>query len=109
MHSVENSSRKVGRERPLGIPRHRWEGNIRMDLREIKMGVCVYTHTYIHTYVWPPRRVTSRPCTGSVILASLVRDPGLYTARGVEEIREVRKVRRDIVSRRRYRLLSQFA
>jgi hypothetical protein len=45
MHGVENSSRKVWRGRPLGIPSHRWECNIRMDLREIKM-VCVYTHTH---------------------------------------------------------------
>jgi hypothetical protein len=22
-------------KRPLGMPRHRWEGNIRMDLKEI--------------------------------------------------------------------------
>jgi hypothetical protein len=25
-------------KRPLGIPRHRWEGNIRVDLREIGWG-----------------------------------------------------------------------
>jgi hypothetical protein len=31
----------VGRpegKRPLGRPRHRWEGNIKMDLREIRIG-----------------------------------------------------------------------
>jgi hypothetical protein len=26
-------------KRPLGRPRHRWEGGIRMDLREIGLGV----------------------------------------------------------------------
>jgi hypothetical protein len=26
---------KPGRKRPLGRPRHRWEDNIKMDLREI--------------------------------------------------------------------------
>jgi hypothetical protein len=25
--------------RPLGRPRHRWEGNIKMDLREVGIGV----------------------------------------------------------------------
>ena len=44
MHGVENSIRKVWRERPLGIPSHRWKGNIRMDLREIKV-VCACVHT----------------------------------------------------------------
>ena len=39
MHDVENSIRKVWRGRPLRIRSHRWECNIIMDLREIKM-VC---------------------------------------------------------------------
>jgi len=46
MHGVENSIRKVWRERPLWIPSHRWEGNIRMDLRETKVHACVHTHTH---------------------------------------------------------------
>lgn len=58
----------------------------------------VYIHTRTHIYVSPPRRVTSRPCSDSIILASLVSDPGLWSARGAEEILEVPKVRRDIVS-----------
>jgi hypothetical protein len=27
-------------KRPLGIPRHRWEDNIKMDLQEVGCGVC---------------------------------------------------------------------
>jgi hypothetical protein len=30
--------RKPERKRPLGSPRRRWEGNIKMDLREIALG-----------------------------------------------------------------------
>jgi len=71
--------------------------------------MCIYVHTRTHIYVSPPRRITSRPCTGSVILPSRVRDPGLWTVRGAEEIPEVRKVRRDIVSRRSHMLLAEFA
>jgi hypothetical protein len=29
---------KPERKRPLGRPRHRWEDNIKMDLREIEWG-----------------------------------------------------------------------
>jgi hypothetical protein len=29
---------KLEEKRPLGRPRHRWEDNIRMDLREIEWG-----------------------------------------------------------------------
>jgi hypothetical protein len=32
--------RKPEGKRPLGIPRHRWEDGIRMDLREIGLGRC---------------------------------------------------------------------
>jgi hypothetical protein len=28
-------------KRPLGRPRRRWEGGIRMDLREIGLGMCI--------------------------------------------------------------------
>jgi hypothetical protein len=37
----------VGRtegRRPLGRPRHRWEDNIKMDLREIGFGVVDWIH-----------------------------------------------------------------
>jgi hypothetical protein len=100
MHGVENSIRKVWREGPLGIPSHRWEGNIRMDLIEIKM---VYTHT--HTRARARARAYGHPLALlhvrvlSTILVSLVRDPGLSTARGAKEILEVRKVRRGMLSR----------
>jgi hypothetical protein len=30
---------KPGGKRPLGRPRHRWEDNIRMDLKEVGCGV----------------------------------------------------------------------
>jgi len=30
---------KPKRKRPLGRPRHRWEGNIKMDLQEVGCGV----------------------------------------------------------------------
>jgi len=29
---------KAGGKRPLGRPRHRWEGNIKMDLQEVGCG-----------------------------------------------------------------------
>ena len=29
---------KPGGKRPLGRPRHRWEGNIKMDLQEVRCG-----------------------------------------------------------------------
>jgi hypothetical protein len=32
---------KPERRRPLGRPRHRWEDGIRMDLREIGLGVWI--------------------------------------------------------------------
>jgi hypothetical protein len=31
---------KPERKRPLGRPRHRWMGNIKMDHREMRMGWC---------------------------------------------------------------------
>jgi hypothetical protein len=30
--------------RPLGIPRHRWEDNIKVDLKEIRWGVMDWIH-----------------------------------------------------------------
>jgi hypothetical protein len=33
--------RKPDMKRPLGIPRHRWEDGVRMDLREIHLGVWI--------------------------------------------------------------------
>jgi hypothetical protein len=30
---------KPGGKRPLGRPRHRWEGNIKMDLKEVGWGM----------------------------------------------------------------------
>jgi len=30
-------------KRPLGRPRHRWEGNIKMDLQEVGLGVMDWT------------------------------------------------------------------
>jgi hypothetical protein len=30
---------KPGGKRPMGIPRHRWEDNIKMDLQEVGCGV----------------------------------------------------------------------
>jgi hypothetical protein len=45
----------VGRpegRRPLGRPRHRWEDNIKMDLREIGFGDVDWIH-WIH---WPQDR-----------------------------------------------------
>jgi hypothetical protein len=30
---VQNSSQKTSRERPLGLPRHRWESNIKVGLK----------------------------------------------------------------------------
>jgi hypothetical protein len=38
----------VGRpegRRPLGRPRRRWEDNIKMDLTEIRFGVCLVMHS----------------------------------------------------------------
>jgi hypothetical protein len=35
---------KRERKRPLGIPRHRWEDNIRMDAREIGWKVVDWIH-----------------------------------------------------------------
>jgi hypothetical protein len=35
---VGKKERKKERKRPLGIPRRRWESNIKMDLREIGWG-----------------------------------------------------------------------
>jgi len=59
MHGVENSSRKVWRGRPPGIPNHRWESNIRMDLREIKI-VCVYVYSiYMHTPTYTCRHLVA--------------------------------------------------
>jgi hypothetical protein len=37
--SVEGFGGKARRKRPLGRPRRRWEDGIRMDLREIGLGV----------------------------------------------------------------------
>jgi hypothetical protein len=37
---VQGSGGKTEGKRPLGIPRHRWEYNIRMDLQEVGC-VCV--------------------------------------------------------------------
>jgi hypothetical protein len=36
-----SSSLKPEGKRPLGRPRHRWEGGVRMDLREIGWGVWI--------------------------------------------------------------------
>jgi hypothetical protein len=36
--------KKTDGERPLGIPRHRWEGNIIMDVREIGCEVVNWIH-----------------------------------------------------------------
>jgi hypothetical protein len=33
--------RKPDGKRPLGIPRHRWEDGVRMDLREIRLVVWI--------------------------------------------------------------------
>jgi hypothetical protein len=35
---VQGFSGKIGRKRPLGRPRHRWEENIEMDLKELGCG-----------------------------------------------------------------------
>jgi hypothetical protein len=35
---------KLEGRRPLGRPRHRWEDNIKMDLREIKYGDVDWIH-----------------------------------------------------------------
>jgi hypothetical protein len=35
--------RKPEGNRPLGIPRRRWEDNIKMDLKEIRWGFEVFT------------------------------------------------------------------
>jgi hypothetical protein len=37
--SVQDFGGKPEGKRPLGIPRRRWENGIRMDLREIGLGV----------------------------------------------------------------------
>ena len=63
------------------------------------MCVCIHTHReHIHISV----ATSSRYFTSvywQLILASLVRDSGLWTGRGAEVIPDVRKVRRDIVGR----------
>jgi hypothetical protein len=35
---------KHERKRPLGRPRHRWEDNIRIDIREIKWEIVDWMH-----------------------------------------------------------------
>jgi hypothetical protein len=35
---------KLERKKLFGIPRHRWEDNITMDLREIRFGVVDWIH-----------------------------------------------------------------
>jgi hypothetical protein len=45
----------VGRskgKRPLGRPRHRWEDNIKMDLREIKINVVNWIHLVQDRVQW---------------------------------------------------------
>jgi hypothetical protein len=39
-------------KRPLGIPRHRWEDNIRMDLREIGWEGVDWIHLAQDTVQW---------------------------------------------------------
>jgi hypothetical protein len=41
--SVQGSGGKARRKRPLGRPRRRWEGGIRIDLREIGWGSVEWT------------------------------------------------------------------
>jgi hypothetical protein len=35
---------KPGGKRPLGKPRHRWEANIKLDVRVIRLGVMDWIH-----------------------------------------------------------------
>jgi hypothetical protein len=39
-------------KRPLGRPRHRWEDNIEMDLREIGWGGMGWIHLAQYRYQW---------------------------------------------------------
>jgi hypothetical protein len=39
-------------KRPLGRPRHRWEGNIKMDLRETGWGGMDWTDVAHDRYQW---------------------------------------------------------
>jgi hypothetical protein len=45
--------RKPERNRPLGRPRHRWQDNIRMDLREIRCESVAWIHLILHREQWP--------------------------------------------------------
>ena len=48
-------TRKPTEKRPLGIPRHRWEDNIRMNLKEI----CINTRNWIDS-------VQDSPCEWNI-------------------------------------------